>query len=103
MTACDRDTARAARAILAALEAANLPALENALERSAELLPPVSPYPDLEAERWELLQALSQNLLVGIRKMRRGLAQRIEGLEASLALLAHLARTPPVMMPLKGR
>lgn len=103
MTACDRDTARAARAILAAFEAANLPALENALERSAELLPPVSPYPDLEAERWELLQALSQNLLVGIRKMRRGLAQRIEGLEASLALLAHLARTPPVMMPLKGR
>ncbi len=103
MPALNRDSARAARAILSAFEAANLPALEHALERSAELLPPVSPYPDLEAERWELLQALSQNLLEGIRRMRRGLATRIEGLEASLALLAHLARTAPVVMPVRSR
>ncbi len=103
MTARDRDSARAARAILSAFEAADLPALEDALERSAGLLPPISPYPDLEAERWELVQALSQNLLEGIRRVRRGLATHIEGLETSLALLAHLARTPPVMMPVRIR
>ncbi|MCS7314675.1 MAG: hypothetical protein RMI94_03590 [Bryobacterales bacterium] len=97
--ASDRDSAQAARAILSAFEAANLPALEDALERWAELLPPVSPYPDLEAERWELLQAVSQSLLEGIRRLRKGLATRLEGLETSLVLLAHLARRPPLAMP----
>lgn len=103
MPARDRDSVRAARAILSAFAAANLPALEDALERSAELLPPVPPYPDLEAERRELLQALSRHLLEGIRRARRGLATRIEGLETSLSLLAHLARTPPVVIPARPR
>jgi len=92
------DSVRAARAILSALEAADLPALEDALERSAELLPPVSPYPDLESERWELIQAIAETLRGAIRRVRRGLSGRLEGLEACLTLLAHLARTPPAVM-----
>jgi len=82
---------------LSALEAADLPALEEALERSAELLPPISPYPDLEGERWELIQAISQALRAGIRRVRRQ-GGRWEGLGACVALLAHLARTPPIPM-----
>jgi len=93
-----RDSARAARAILSALEAADLPALEEALERSAELLPPISPYPDLEGERWELIQAISLALRRGIQRVRRRAGGRWEDLGACMALLAHLARTPPMAM-----
>ncbi|MGB9605102.1 MAG: hypothetical protein ACPL88_04400 [Bryobacteraceae bacterium] len=87
---------------MTALEAADLPALEDALERSAELLPPISPYPDLEAERWELLGAISEALGGLLERARRGLAWRAEALETAVGLLAHLARKPPAAVASHG-
>ncbi len=96
------DSAASARRILKALQAADLPALEDALQRTAELLPSAGVSP-AEAERRELLQALVHQLRLTLERVRRGLSRRLEGFETVVTLLTHLARTPPHPMPLRGR
>ncbi len=94
--------AASARRILTALQAADLPALEDALESSLGL-PPTTGVPVGEAERRELLGALVCHLRMALQRVRLGLSRRLEGFETVVSLLAHLARTPPHPLPLHGR
>ncbi len=94
-SACPGDSAESARRILNALRAADLPALDDALRRSAELLPPPAGLPAGEAERRELLAAVADQIRRSLSRMRRRVSRRLEGIEVLLALLLHLARRPP--------
>jgi len=102
-SACTGDSAESARSILDALRAADLPALDDALRRSAELLPPPPGLPAGEAERRELLAAVSQQFRRSLSRVRRRVSRRLEEIEVLPALLAHLARRPPHPIALRVR
>lgn len=97
------NSAQCARKILNALQAADLPALENALRRSAELLPPADRLPAEESERCELLMAIAERIRGALESVRRGMNHSLEGLETWLDLLSHLARPAPQPVPLRLR
>lgn len=86
------NSTEAARRILAAFDAADLPLMEAELDRSVELLPPLHDLPPAEAERQEVLQAVAAGMRRDMARMRRGLAKHLECAEAQLGLLLHLAR-----------
>ncbi len=82
------DSAEAARRILAAVEAGSLVRLEAELELSRcspSELPPGS------AERWDLLDALTTDLRLALRRARQRALTALEAVEVHVRLLRHLA------------
>jgi len=102
MPNCSRDPSLGARTILAALNAADLPALERALDCSLGALPPFPDLPAGQVERLELLWAVASELRRALHRVQRGLSRHLEGAETMLALLRHLARTPPISVASKA-
>lgn len=98
-----RNSVQCARKILNALQTADLPALEQALRHSAELLPPPVGLPAEESERRELLVAIAGRILRALECVQRGMSRSLEGLETWLALLRHLNRPAPQPLPLRVR
>jgi len=98
-----RNSVESARRILNALQAADLPALERALQGSAELLPPPAGLSAEEAERRELLVAVADRMCCALGSLRRGVSRSLDGLETWVGLLDHLARSTPQPIPLRIR
>lgn len=86
VNACN--SAEAAKRILAAVEAGSLVRLEAELEGSRcapSDLPPES------AERWELLDALTTDLRLALRRKRQHTLTALETVDVHVRLLRHLA------------
>jgi len=82
-----------ARALLEALESADVTRLEEELHRvaggrCAGTKPPLD-----GLERLELLEAVAEAMRSALARMRRGLTDRLEGAAVHLRLLRHLAES----------
>ncbi len=88
------DPCQAAGSILNALRSGSLALLESELERPVE---PSGRVPGLapdRMERLELLEAVRVQMRDALTRIRRGLSDRMEGVEVQLRLLQHLAAGP---------
>jgi|GEM_PF-1007694 len=81
------DAAAVALRILDAFESGNLDGLEAELERRIAAGRTARRFD----EHWELLEAIVSRMRPAIRRMRSGSAEHLEGIEAQIALLKHLA------------
>jgi len=84
-------TALAARRLLEAIESGDVARLERELSRAAVGPGVVEAALSEGFERRELLEAVTEQMRGGLRRMRRGSSRRLDGARVQLRLLRHLA------------
>jgi len=84
-------TALAARRLLEAIESGDVARLEGELTRMGGEPGAGAPALPDGVERWELLEAVTEGMRGGLRRMRRGASRRLDGARVQLRLLRHLA------------
>ncbi len=85
-------TGGAAANLLKAMMPGSLPELEAALDHAARFSESQTPASTYDAERLELLGAIAGYMRVSLTRLRQRRTGRLDGFEAGLSLLRHLAQ-----------